>query len=346
MTGQKIDYKAILQHIGAQLAHNWPWKAVSLVLAICLWSGLITQDESLTREKVFNDVTINVVNSDTLRRNGYIIVSGLEDLPTVRFKADVPQKMYNVASASNYNLRIDLSRIHGTGEQMLSVISSSTNTYGTVTEISVSSITVQVEEYISRSRIPVRLSTTGAAPEGFYAASASVDPSYVTVSGPRTLVNSIVRCVADYNMSLLTPASGLERTAVPYRLVDAAGDEVDSSLIDITSESVLLDSLLVEQSLYQTRTLVVNASDLTIGTPAEGYAVKRITTEPASLTIAATDQIISALNEIHLVEFISAPIDITGASSVIRRNVRIERPAGMAWSSSDTVLITIEIEPE
>ena len=103
MAGQKIDIKATLLRLKTWITHNWPWKLLSLFLAICLWSGLITQDESLTREKVFNDVTINIVNADTLRRNGFIIVSGLENLPTVRFRADVPQKVYNIASASNYN---------------------------------------------------------------------------------------------------------------------------------------------------------------------------------------------------------------------------------------------------
>ena len=143
MAGQKIDIKATLLRLKMWITHNWPWKLLSLFLAICLWSGLITQDESLTREKVFNDVTINIVNADTLRRNGFIIVSGLESLPTVRFRADVPQKVYNIASASNYNLRIDLARIHDTGEQTINIISTTTNTYGTVTEMSVSTVTVE-----------------------------------------------------------------------------------------------------------------------------------------------------------------------------------------------------------
>ena len=346
MAGQKIDFKAALLHLRMWVTHNWPWKLLSLVLAVCLWSGLITQDESLTREKVFSDVTISVTNSDTLRRNGFIIVSGLDDLPTVRFRADVPQKMYNTVTASNYNLRIDLSRIHDTGEQTLSILSTSTNMYGTVTEMSISTVTVQVEEYISRSRIPVRLSTSGEAPEGFYAASASVDPSYVTVSGPLSLVNTIVRCVADYDMALLTPEAGVERTAVPFRLIDANGNEVSSSLIDVTSESVHLDSLLVEQTLYQTSTLTINTTDLTIGTPADGYVVKRITAEPATLTVAGDNQLMSTLSEIHLVEYTSSPIDISGASSSISRNIRLERPSGMVWSSNDTILITIEIAPE
>lgn len=51
MAGQKIDIKATLLRLKMWITHNWPWKLLSLFLAICLWSGLITQDESLTREK-------------------------------------------------------------------------------------------------------------------------------------------------------------------------------------------------------------------------------------------------------------------------------------------------------
>ena len=35
----------------AFVARNWPWKLLSLVLAVCLWAGLITQDPTLTRER-------------------------------------------------------------------------------------------------------------------------------------------------------------------------------------------------------------------------------------------------------------------------------------------------------
>ena len=119
MKKKTLDLKAVVKRISVFLTHNWQWKLLSLILAVCLWSGLITQDETLTREKVFSDVVINVTNADTLRRNGFIIVSGLDDLPTVRVSADVPQKNYNSVSASNYNLRIDLSRIRSTGEQTL-----------------------------------------------------------------------------------------------------------------------------------------------------------------------------------------------------------------------------------
>ena len=343
---KKIDYKLLFSKFISLFTNNWPLKLLSLALAICLWSGLITQDDTLSREKVFNDVPISVVNADTLRRNGFIIVSGLDDLPTVRLYVDVPQKNYNTVTASNYNLRVDLSRIREPGEQTLQVLSSSSSTYGTVTEISVESVTVQVEEYVSRSRIPVRLSTSGEAPAGFYAGDAQVDPSFVVVSGPQSLVDKVVRCIADYDLSALTAQAGQERTAVPFRLVDANGNTIDSSLIDVTSQSVSLDSITVAQTLYPAKSLVINTADLLTGVPQTGYSIKRVSAEPATVTVAGKQAYISALTELHLAEYVDQQIDVTDLSTPITRNVALNKPADVVYLSNDTVMITIEIAPK
>lgn len=342
----KIDFKLLFGKFIALFTRNWPWKLLSLVLAICLWSGLITQDDSLSREKIFSDVPISVVNADTLRRNGFIIVSGLDDLPTARLHVDVPQKNYNTVTAGNYNLRVDLSRIRETGEQTLQVLSSSSTTYGTVTEISVESITVQVEEYVSRSRIPVRLNSTGSLPAGLYGGDAQVDPSFVMVSGPKSMVEAVVRCVADYDLSTLTATPGLERTAVSFRLMDASGNEISSDLIDVTSQSVSLDSITVSQTLYTEKSLVVNTADMVTGVPAEGYIIRRVSAEPTTVIAAGKEAYLNTLNELHMAEFVEQQIDVTGLSSTVTRNVALSRPADIVYFSNDTIMITIEIAPK
>ena len=325
---------------------NWPWKLLSFVLAICIWSWLITQDETLTREKVFSDVPITVQNADTLRRSGYIVTQGLDDLPTVRIRVDVPQRNYNTVTAANYNMRIDLSRIHGEGEQTVSVLGSNSNTYGTITDQSVNSVTLQVEEYVTRSRIPVRLNTIGSAPDGFYAGDARVDPSYVVVSGPKSLVEQVVRCVADFDMSAQMAQSGTERTAVPFRLVDADGNEISRALIDVTSESVSLDSVTVEQPLYMEKAVVINTTDLVSGTPQAGYAIKRVSAEPATIEVAGSDDFISALTELHLVEFVELQIDVSNLSTNVTRRISLTKPSYINHYSSDTVIVTVEIAPQ
>ena len=89
----KLRPDRLLRRFWNMLSHNWPWKLLALLLALCLWAGLITQDTSLTRERVFYDVPVSVAGEDTLRRtNGLIVVSGLdEDHLTARMRVDVPQ---------------------------------------------------------------------------------------------------------------------------------------------------------------------------------------------------------------------------------------------------------------
>jgi len=340
------NFKLILRKILSFFTYNWQYKLLALILGIGLWSGLITQDSSLTREKVFTDVTINVTGSETLRRNGFIVTSGLDDLPQARLKVEVPQNLYNTVTPANYNIRIDLSKIRGAGEQTLSVVGTSSTAYGSVMEISVGTVTLQVDEYVTRSRIPVRLETSGTLPEGFYGSTATVDPLYVSVSGPKSLVNTIVRCVAEYNMDTVSSKSGTERTAVPFRLVAADNSAVDSSLVEVTTESVLLDSLIVEQTLYPSKLLTVNTADLINGTPAEGYSVKRITAEPTTLLVAGNELQMSTMDELHLVEFVRQLIDITGAAETLHRNITINKPSGIVYTSYDTLMITIEITPD
>ena len=56
-----------------------------------LWAGLISQDNSLTRDKSWQNVNVSVNGLDTLKRNGFIVVSDLEELlANVSVTAAVP----------------------------------------------------------------------------------------------------------------------------------------------------------------------------------------------------------------------------------------------------------------
>lgn len=169
--------------------HNWPTKLLALLLAIILWGGLITQDPTLTREKHFSSVSVSVSGEESVKRNGFIVTSDLTSLlGDVSLTADVPQMQYANAKATNYNVRIDLSRISSAGEQEIRILSTNSSTYGTVSSIQPSTVTIDVEEYITRFRIPVSVQTVGSAPEGYYAGAATLDPPTVTISGPKSMV--------------------------------------------------------------------------------------------------------------------------------------------------------------
>ena len=119
--------KGVGEKVLNALIHNWGWKLGSLALAVCLWGALITQDTSLPRSKIIEDVRVTVTNAAALRNNGMVVTSGLEDLDTVDIRVSVPQRNYSAAAASNYTARLDLGQIQTTGEQTLLITASANN---------------------------------------------------------------------------------------------------------------------------------------------------------------------------------------------------------------------------
>lgn len=322
--------------------HNWAWKLLALFLALCLWAGLISQDATLTRERVFADVPLNVTGADSLRRNnGLIVLSGLEsENLTVRMRVEVPQKEYMNVSYSYYNPRIDLTRITDPGEQTLRITTTTTNTYGGVVDVSPDTITLVVDEYVTNYRVPVSVNVTGEYPEGFYGGSFSLNPSMVAVSGPRTIVDQIARVYVDFDASVLSAREGDMLTALPMRFVDREGGEVQSDLLEVTSAGVVLRTITLGQTLYPTRDIPLSSSALIRGTPARGYEVKSVSISPASLRAAGTEEALAAVEQL----FIDAAVDVSGATESFTATVRARKPSELEYLSAETVIVSVEIE--
>ena len=283
-----INAFAFLKKMGASLwkivRHNIGIKLLCLLSAICIWGMLISQDDSLLREKTIDNVQIDVVNEEYLLRNGLVVVSGLEKelLSGVQIKVDVPQKYYPTVTKNNYNIRVDLSGIKEAGEHVLPVVSTKTASFGNVTETSVKELPVVVEEYVSRSRIPVRIETTGKLQDGMYGEVPSADPRYVEIVGAKSLVDSIVRCVAYYDMDAISSTTqGLQRTAVSFVLQDAHDASIPVEDVDVLAGGIKIDSIIVEQAIHEVITVPISNKGLVKGKVKEGYTITDIQIEPS-----------------------------------------------------------------
>ena len=334
--------RALFRRLWRLIYHNLPWKLLALVLALCLWAGLITQDPTLTRERVFTDVPVAVTGSDTLRRNGMIVLSDLASAdPTVLLRVEVPQREYNSVTTANYNPRIDLSKITDTGEQTLKISTTSTTTYGTVTEVQPDSVSVFVDTYVTSYRLPVTVRQVGDYPTGFYGTTPTLDPSIVSVSGPESIVSKIARVVVDFDASRLPAQSGLVRTALSLSYEDADGNLLDPSLVEASSAGVLLRSIVVEQQLYPTKSLALNALSLTTGTPMLGYEVKSVTPTPNVLIAAGDETALNALDSL----FLEQAVDVTDRNATFTAEVKIRKPSELVYLSADSVMLLVEIGP-
>ena len=168
-----------------------------------------------------------------------------------------------------------------------------------------------------------------------------MDPPMVTVSGPRSIVEKITRAEAVMDLSTLPSREGLVRTAVPFRLLDEEGEAIQSKLLEVTSQSVLVDSVVVEQYLYTTKSIALSEVGLVEGKVADGYEIKSISYTPEVVTAAARAINLDALDNLYA----NSSVDVTGQKETMQGQVRVRRPSELIYLSADSVTVTVEIGP-
>ena len=349
-SGAEAPRKSIWKRLGGSLIHNWGWKALSLALAIGLWGVLISQDDALPRDKTIEGVRVAVSNAALLRSNGLIVVGGLEDVDTVSLRARVPQKNYPSASAAQYTARLDLSQIQEAGEQKVNITASASNAsqYGTVQEIYGGEVTVQVEEYITRRRIPVEVRQTGEAPEGCYAGDIQRSADYVDVSGPRSVVEAAARCVVEYDRSALNPESSSNAVSLPFFFEDRQGNALDGGNLNvtITDQYTTIQRINVTQDVYYMAQVPVDVSATLVGQPAEGFAVSSVRVVPDVITLAGDEEAVAPFRAEGAALYPVEQLDISGRANTVTGYIALSVPGDLKYVSADSALIIVTIMPE
>lgn len=341
-----------LQMLGKRILNNWPTKLLALVLAIGLWAGLITQDPTLTREKTFRNVSVSVNGKDTLMKQKRLVVTSDLDqlLKNVSFTAQVPQNKYSEAQASNYNIRADLSGITAAGEQEIRIRGTNSTTYGEVEEITPSAIRVTVEEYTEAGPIPVNVVMTGDAPEGYYVAEPSIVPSTLTVSGPASVVQRVQCAEIVLDRSAMEGREYRRIFSLPFRLLDVQGEEINSDMLQVTSNSVAQTRVSVAVNVWPLRSIpllpstgngsTVIAAGLVSGKPAAGYEVVEIQIEPEIVQVAGQQSVVNTT-----VLKANPMLSINGRSDSVSGTVQLSIPGNLKWSSHQQAAVTVVIKP-
>ncbi|MDD2648014.1 MAG: CdaR family protein [Eubacteriales bacterium] len=338
---EKLSVKEALHLFGKLLSHNWQWKICSLFVAVIIWSVLISQDPSMTREKTFNDVQLSVVGQDTLKTRGYVVVSNLDELPEIKLSADVPQLQYGAAAASTYYARVDLSRVTQAGAQSVPISYTNSSVYGAVSSVSPASVDVVVDEYVTRYRIPLSVRTEGELQDGYWADAASVDPSTINISGARSLISQVRSAKVTLDLSTLSVDEKEQSLALPIMLYDQSGMLIDSSDIRMTSDSLTLDSATVSVRIYELARIGVSGEVNITGEPAAGYRLASVNVVPETVLVAGDENAIILTKEI----FSAAAVDISGRDRSFLATVPINVPDGAVYASTRRIVVSVVIEP-
>lgn len=330
-----IMLRDALKHL---LLHNGWLKLIAIVISICLWAGLISQDESITRDKTFQDVRVTVQGTEIMKNNGYIVVSDLEGL-TADFTAAVPQKQYEAADPSYYNIRLDLSRINQTGTQEINIDKSYSKQYGKVTSITPSSVTVEVENY-KLKKIGVRASCPK--PDGVWY-DLTCDPTTFVIYGPQSIVDEVFFARVDIDPEDIDWTEGQYSGAFQFKLYNRAGQEVDASKITVTSANIETNSVIVTFTILPEKAF--HASDLIniTGTPAKGYKVNNVRFSPETIKVADSSDILDEMETLYLD---SDTVNIDRAKEDVTTQIQVYKPTDNSQMvNGTTITVTVDIEP-
>ena len=315
-------------------------KLTAVLIAILFWMIVIASDPTLERQKEMT-ATVSVTGADTLRSRGYVVTDDLTSSPiTVNITAKVTQGNYDRATAASFSPRLDLSQITSDGQQEVS-FSAGYSTYGEIQSFEPKSMTVNVERYITRSRVPVVVRVTGEMPQGLWRSATSCDPNLVSVSGPASLVEQVRRAVVELPLEGLSADMEDCQVTSPVTLETADGQTISSPLIRITFESVTVDSASIECSVLPTRSVAVDAASAITGTPAHGYEVGEIRVSPETVTVADSAEALKNLEAM----FVQSPVDVAGATEDLLVTVPLAGATAHSYCSAREVAVSVTIRP-
>ena len=311
-------------------------KLTAVLIAILFWMIVIASDPTLERQKEMT-ATVSVTGADTLRSRGYVVT---DDLTSSPITVKVTQGNYDRATAASFSPRLDLSQITSDGQQEVS-FSAGYSTYGEIQSFEPKSMTVNVERYITRSRVPVVVRVTGEMPQGLWRSATSCDPNLVSVSGPASLVEQVRRAVVELPLEGLSADMEDCQVTSPVTLETADGQTISSPLIRITFESVTVDSASIECSVLPTRSVAVDAASAITGTPAHGYEVGEIRVSPETVTVADSAEALKNLEAM----FVQSPVDVTGATEDLLVTVPLAGATAHSYCSAREVAVSVTIRP-
>lgn len=314
------------------LSRNIGLKLLSVVFALMLWSYVISSNTDITRTKTHTGLQGYVTGQVSLEVYDLAMVTDPTNaLSNVTVDVEVPQINYASSTADNVQVMLDLSSVRTAGTQEVPV--KATSSYGKVTRVYPSSVTLTFEPLDSRS-IPVNVQMTGADEDYWYNCS-RVNPSLITISGATSIVQDVGSVVVSADVS---DRRSSYNTSCSIELLDSEGNAIPTTLLNRSSSSV---SIYME--VYPTREMEVSTAtnDVLDGQVADGYIIEAITVQPRTITVAADQELLDNLDNL-----IIEPIEIDSPSQSFTRKASISGLSDFRYISSEEVYVNVQIAEE
>jgi YbbR domain-containing protein len=291
----------------AWLFRNWALKLGAVALATVLYTGLVFSGSF--SEKTFPGVPVTTLDQPA----GTFVLSQQLGTVDIRYRIAIDPTVR--VTSDSFAVTIDLAGYDMSKAPQVQALPIRVTTVSEgVTVLSSSPRTVSVAlDRLDEAQVRVAVDS-GDVPEGLEIATPQLSIQTVTASGPESLVHRVDRALATVRID----QSGIDCCGqVDLVPVDIDGRRVESVELNPSTVRVEIDVSTVETS----RTVPIRP--LLVGSPAAGFEVGTVSSEPSVVTLRGAPDVLAAI-----VEVVTEPIALAGSKAPLRPTVALVLPPG------------------
>ena len=321
-----------------RLFHNWQLKLGAGAIAILVWLMIMSFSDPPDTRTITN-VPVTIINDEIFSEAGksYTVDGRLTTAVRVTGSTSAVRNL----NASDFTATADLSKMYDVTGQVpitltCSARSASTLTYAPTT----ASLKINIEDVLSKNYSLI-INPEGSVAEGYLLGQITLNPSYITVRAPESVIERIAEAVVTVDIEGLSENTTLSCTPHYY---SAAGTELtfeDAKDTTFSTNEVKAD---VEIRTIKTVPVVIAVGGQ--DAVASGY---RYTGAQQSLSTIRVSGLRSRLAEINSITIPETVLSVAGASADIETEIDLTEylPEGISLVSDEeeTLTVTLLVEP-
>ncbi len=326
-----------------KITNNLSLKILSLIVAIFIWLLVINVDNPIIT-KTFTVTDVQLLNEAYIDADGKMCMRDEEQQP-IRVTIKAQRKILDDISVMDIRAVADLQQAVSldTTPVMVPITASVGKIPAENIEVSPQNLSLHIEDKETQEFV-VTVTTNNTRPDkGYEIGNLISNPEKLRITGPTSLINKIDKVVASVNVNGAV-ADVTKETDVT--VIDKNGEEFSSQDMSYLNVS----KVYVSARLWKVRTDVKISAECS-GSPAEGYQIESVTTTPNVISVAGSDEALSALAEQNNTIWIPADaIDVSGKDKDHEEKINISEylPDGLKLTSdsSEDVFVHVNILPQ
>jgi YbbR domain-containing protein len=309
------------------LATNVRTFLLAFALALAVWVTAVTAADPDVTQTYLKPIPIEFIGQDPA-----LIMTGTSP-HQVQVTLRAPRSIWEKFNSGEASLGavVDLTGL-GSGKHTVQVHLQVSERPVRIISVSPATFAFGLEPLVTVS-LPVELALNGEPAIGYKVGPAELSPAEAVISGPQSVVAQVKHVTA--SLDLTNARQSIQSTLV-IKAVAEDGSTVEG--ITLHPDTVQVSLPLAQQGGY--RDLGVKV--VTVGKLASGYRLKNVTATPPLVTVYS-ENIPTIEGMPGYVE--TNPLDISGASKNIDKNLSLNLPGGVMLIGDQTVSVQIEIVP-